>query len=80
MAANNIKQIDLLKIDIEGAELELFQSNYEQWLPRVKVVVIELHDHLRPGCSSAFNNAINSINHRKAQQGENIIIYNQDLK
>lgn len=79
MTKHNIKQIDLLKIDIEGAEWELFHGNFQQWLPRVKVLVIELHDHLRPGCSAVFNNAIKTIRHRIAHKGENIIIHNLDL-
>jgi FkbM family methyltransferase len=80
MEANHLTQIDLLKIDIEGAELELFQNNFQQWLPRVKMIVIELHDHLRPGCSDVFNKAIDTIHHTKTFKGENIVIYNLGLK
>ena len=36
-------RIDLLKIDIEGAEGELFSHNYESWIDRVETIVIELH-------------------------------------
>jgi FkbM family methyltransferase len=36
-------RIDLLKIDIEGAELELFADGYDPWLSRTKTIVIELH-------------------------------------
>jgi FkbM family methyltransferase len=36
-------RIDLLKIDIEGAELELFSADVEPWLSRTKALVIELH-------------------------------------
>ena len=79
MSTYGMKQIDLLKIDIEGAEWELFQNNFEQWLPRVKVLVIELHDNLRPGCGDLFKKAIQTIRYREARSGENIIIYNLDL-
>jgi hypothetical protein len=34
----------LLKIDIEGGEKQLFESNYENWLPKTKCIIIELHD------------------------------------
>ena len=37
--------IDLLKCDIEGAEL-LFIQNYPDLLRKVRVAVFELHDHL----------------------------------
>ena len=35
--------IDLLKIDIEGAELEVFQSDLRDWLPKVKRIIVETH-------------------------------------
>jgi FkbM family methyltransferase len=38
------KNVDLLKIDIEGAELQLFSANTEEWLRRTRCLVIELHD------------------------------------
>lgn len=37
------KRISLLKIDIEGAEIELFKSGAEEWLDKVDNIVIELH-------------------------------------
>lgn len=75
------KQIDLLKLDIETAEKQLFSENYMSWLPKVKVIVIELHDWMVPGCSKPFFTAINEAftRYRFAQAGENIIIYNLDL-
>jgi FkbM family methyltransferase len=38
-----VPEIDLLKIDIERSELELFSRNTESWLPRVRNLCIELH-------------------------------------
>ncbi len=37
------RNVDLLKIDIESAEKELFSSGVEKWLPRTNRLVIELH-------------------------------------
>ena len=37
-------RIDLLKIDVEGAEAVVFARNYKSWLERVDTLVIELHD------------------------------------
>lgn len=53
-----LQRIDLLKIDIEGAELELFSAGDLTWLDRVDCIAIELHDHFRPGCGNAFFNAM----------------------
>ena len=36
--------IDILKIDIEGSENELFQGHEHDWLGQVKNLAIELHD------------------------------------
>lgn len=42
IAQNNILQIDLLKIDIEGGEADLFKTNL-QWLSAVRHLLIEFH-------------------------------------
>lgn len=38
-----IDTIDILKLDIEGAELQLFSSRPEEWLPAVRCVAVEIH-------------------------------------
>lgn len=69
-------QIDLLKIDIEGAEKELFENNYESWLPKTKCLIIELHDGMKPGCSKSFFAAISKYNFSYRHRGENLIFIN----
>lgn len=54
----NLTKIDILKIDIETSERVLFSSNYENWLPKVKMIIIELHDWVEKGCAQPFFNAI----------------------
>ena len=48
-----IERLDLLKIDVEGAERDIFGSS-EPWIGRVDAVVAELHDRFAPGCEEAF--------------------------
>jgi FkbM family methyltransferase len=36
-------KIDILKLDIEGAETVLFSRNFEPWIDRVDAFVVELH-------------------------------------
>ena len=36
-------RIDILKMDVEGAETEIFRTDAEQWLPRVDHVLVEVH-------------------------------------
>lgn len=41
---HGIERIDLLKIDVEKAELEIFRGIEDQDWPRIQQVVVELHD------------------------------------
>jgi FkbM family methyltransferase len=52
----DVQHIDLLKVDIEGAEVELF-SSAETWIGAVDAIVAEMHDRFRDGCSRAFYDA-----------------------
>lgn len=74
-----IDKIDILKLDIETAERELFTSGYESWLPRVKVMIIEFHDALSKGTAMPFFKAISQTlnNYSYYKLGENTIIVNE---
>ncbi len=50
MAEQGIDHVDLLKLDIEGSEFELFDGELS-WLSRVSTLAIELHERTRPGSS-----------------------------
>jgi FkbM family methyltransferase len=52
--------IDVLKLDIEGSEKELFDCSPD-WLRNVGVLVIELHDKFLAGCSRSFYRATESF-------------------
>lgn len=41
--------VDVLKIDIAGAEHALFAENTAAWLPRVRSIIIETHERFVPG-------------------------------
>jgi FkbM family methyltransferase len=49
--------VDLVKLDVEGAELELFSADTD-WLDRVGALTIELHDRYAPGCRAAVEAAV----------------------
>jgi FkbM family methyltransferase len=65
--------IDLLKIDVEGAEKEIFSASCDDWLPRTNAILIELHDRFRPGCSDAFFSAVSTRDFHQAQRGQTLI-------
>lgn len=71
--------IDLLKIDIEGTEKEIFENNYEKWLPHTKVIFVETHDRMKKGCSAAVFRAVSRYNFSCSIAGENFLFVNEDL-
>lgn len=56
MQEYGLETIDVLKIDIEGSEKEVFQDP-SLWIGRVDTLIVELHDRMRAGCSRSFYNA-----------------------
>lgn len=73
MSSFNIQYIDILKIDIEGSEKEMFSENFENWLSKTKVLIIELHDGLNAGASKSFFSAITNYNFYMMRKNENFI-------
>jgi FkbM family methyltransferase len=53
----DLDHIDLLKLDIEGAEKDVFEA-CETWIDQVGIVTAELHDRICNGCSDAFYTAM----------------------
>jgi FkbM family methyltransferase len=60
-------QIDLLKIDIEGSERELFERNTDTWLPSIRNLCVELHDH---DSAAAFFGALSRYSFDCFRSGE----------
>lgn len=70
-------KIDLLKMDVEGAETEIFHSNVAAWLGRISNLCIELHGQ---ECRHAFFAALSAYDYQHAQSGELDICTNIRLK
>ena len=79
MTEFNSPKIDILKLDIEGSEKEVFETNFETWLPKTKILIIELHDAMKPGCSKSVFNAISKYDFSFSIKGENIVFTNNAL-
>jgi FkbM family methyltransferase len=71
MAKFGLDSVDILKIDIEGAEKEVFETS-AGWIQKVGMVMAELHDNLKPGCSRAHDDATREFP-RRIPNGEIII-------
>ncbi len=65
--------VDLVKMDVEGAEREIFQAD-TSWLDHVRVLVVELHDRFVPGCGQALFDALHGRSYRFEMVGENVVI------
>ncbi len=77
---SGFEEIDLLKIDIEGAEKEVFSApDVDEWLPKVKVLTIELHDRMKKGCSYEFFKAVSKYHWHFAFRGENLIFIKENI-
>jgi FkbM family methyltransferase len=59
MRETGIQTIDLLKVDVEGAEIEVFESC--PWIRNVGIIAVELHDRVRSGCSSVVKRAASGL-------------------
>jgi len=57
-----VETVDILKVDVEGAEYDIFSKC--DWMDKVKLLAIELHDRDRPGCSDAVNAAAARLFHK----------------
>jgi FkbM family methyltransferase len=66
MRETDIQLIDILKVDIEGSEKEVFASC--NWIDNVRVIAIELHDRVRAGCRRTVETAATDF--RSLEQGE----------
>lgn len=79
MEEMNWSTIDILKLDIEGSEKEVFEKNYDSWLPHTKMIIIEVHDHMRKGAAKSVFTAINKYNFSFSMNHENLIFMNLDF-
>ena len=70
MEKNGIEKIDVLKIDIEGAEREVFM-NSSSWIGKIDALIIELHERMKPGCNSSVYNGTKGFDD-EWKQGENV--------
>lgn len=69
LANNNLQQVDILKIDIEGAEKEVFE-NSTSWISKIETVIVETHDYLKPGTHQSYMNGTPGFK-EEWKQGEN---------
>jgi FkbM family methyltransferase len=72
MKEQGIEHIDILKIDIEGAEREVFRDP-SSWIRKVDTLIIELHESMKSGCNRSFYNSTSGFD-GEWFQGENVYL------
>jgi hypothetical protein len=68
----DINELDILKMDIEGVEKEVF-SDASRWIGTVKSIIVKLHERNKTGCNRAFYNNTNGFDN-EWQHGEDIYL------
>ena len=76
MKEHGIDHIDILKIDIEGAEKEVFRDP-SAWIGKVDALIVELHERMKLGCNRSFYNGTNCFDDEWFQ-GENVYLARND--
>ena len=75
IAHSGFQTVDLLKVDIEGAEVELFKGNVD-WLQRVRTIAIEFHDNSRE--RSQFDDLMKQYDFRITDSGSHTVLAMRD--
>ncbi len=71
--------VDILKLDIEGAEYELLTTNASEWIHDVNVFIIEFHDQMKPGATQALYQALGDAKYDTRVCGENLVVMKAGL-
>lgn len=72
--------IDILKLDVEGAERELFEDpDCDLWLARTNMLFVETHDRHRPGCEAALAAAAARHSFLRTEAGANVVLVRDRL-
>jgi len=70
--------IDILKLDVEGAEREIFSSDCTHWMGAVGAMIIELHDRFVPGCREALERATAGFDFTESVSGECVVLQRKE--
>jgi FkbM family methyltransferase len=72
-----METVDLLKVDIEGAEMSVFGAGAARWLPQIRNICVELHG---PECRQTFFKALEGFDYDLSWSGELTICRNLTIK
>lgn len=64
--------VDIIKIDIEGAERELFKNN-TGWIGRTRYLIVETHDRFKEDCTKAVFQALEKYSYTMRVWNQNML-------
>lgn len=68
--------IDILKMDIEGSELEVITNDSSVWLKKTKIIILETHERIKPGSEKVIENKLCKSHFIEGKRnGENRVFY-----
>lgn len=70
----DIEKIDLVKMDVEGAEDVIFSENI-MWIDRTSAIVMEVHEEIAPGVSERIDRIMTEKGFLSSKFGENIFYF-----
>lgn len=79
MEKYKLEHIDLLKLDVEGSERELFKENYDHWIPRTRYILVELHDWIHPDASKTVFRTLSAYNFKTSVVNGMLLFTNSDI-
>ena len=66
--------IDILKLDIEGSEVEILSKHLELWVDKIGMLIIELHPGLDEKCTRVLFEAFSNKDFSLKWSGENLAL------
>ena len=70
--------IDILKLDVEGAEKHIFETSDRHWINRTQVIIMECHDIYAPGAAQSIFSALHGLPFNLYTHGENLVFIRRD--
>jgi FkbM family methyltransferase len=67
------ERVDILKLDIEGAERDVL-SGSASWIDKVDMLFVELHDRIVPGCTDAYMKASEGMKRFPKKGDKNVAV------
>ncbi len=80
MKEQGLSMIDLLKLDVEGSEKEIFTDNFDNWIRSTRNIILEIHDWRKMDCSKTVFRTISGYNFSTRIINGMLWFENEDLK